>query len=124
MRRLFTLVTSSVLVASCAAGLPLSLAPKPALPTTEEVHAYVRTHWNDDWNWRFANGAGRSGEAVSLSNLGPVSCSYTYDFPDIARCQVQLTGRLGSGEKPTLIMHSHFERDATGKLVEAIVLSH
>jgi hypothetical protein len=116
--KLLALALSAFAVTSCAAQTARRTVVPPALPTSEELAAYVAAHW-DGWGPRFAKFSDRQGETATLVKVENLKCGYRYVTPE---CDFDVTGDFGPGDGATRTMSSQFDRDAAGQLVEVFVL--
>lgn len=92
----------------------------PALPSNDEVVAYVQTHWPSysERTLRFQN---RRGEAISLIRVDDVSCARYYGIPD---CRFTVTISIANAPPVEQRLSSMFDRYPDGTLFETIVLIH
>ena len=121
LARLILITLSSWSVVACAAMSPsgsdmANLAP----PSSDEVIAYVETHWSS-YSERTSRFQKRPDEAASLIDVRAVSCSDYYGIPD---CSFTVTVSFGEAPPVDQRLSSLFDRRPDGTLFETIVLIH
>lgn len=122
VRTLIPVALSGCLIAGCTgtATHRAPVAPARAVPTSEEVVAYVQTHWSS-YSERTARFQQRPNDIVSLIGVRDVSCGSYYGFPE---CRFTVTVSIDGGSPVDQRLSSQFDRRPDGKLFETIVLIH
>jgi hypothetical protein len=121
LARMILITLSSCSVVACAATSPKgSDWANPTPPSSEEVIAYVETHWSS-YSQRTARFQQRPDEAASLIDVRAVSCSDYYGIPD---CSFTVSVSFGEGPPVDQRLSSLFDRRPDGTLFETIVLIH
>lgn len=121
LARLVLIALSCCPVVACAAISPSgSDRANPVPPSSDEVIAYVETHWSS-YAERTSRFQRRPDEAASLIDVRAVSCGDYYGIPD---CSFTVTVSFGEGPPVDQRLSSLFDRRPDGKLFETIVLIH
>lgn len=119
LARLILITLSSCPVVACAAMSPTgSDVANPAPPSSDELIAYVETHWSS-YSERTSRFQQRPDEAASLIDVRAVSCSDYYGIP---HCSFTVTVSFGEGPPVDQRLSSLFDRLPDGTLFETIVL--
>ena len=109
------------LLSACAPIAPnVAEVPNPAVPSSDEVIAYVQTHWSS-YSERTSRFQQRPDEAASFIGVRDVSCGRYYGIPD---CSFTVTVSFGGGSIVDQRLSSLFDRRPDGALFETIVLIH
>ena len=116
---LITLLSCSV-VACAAMSLQRVGHGEPPSPSSDEVIAYVETHWSS-YSERTSRFQQRPNEVASLIDVRAVSCGTFYG---ISECSFTVTVSFGGGPTVDQRLSSQFDRHPDGKLFETIVLIH
>lgn len=109
------------IAAAIALTAGAALADDPVrMPTADQVAAYVRDSWRNEYALRFSRLSGESREADLLS-VKDVTCRDYFGRPD---CSFLITAGLADGRERSLPMSATFEWTREGSLEEVIVLIH
>ena len=121
LARLILITLSSCSVVACAAMSPKgSDWANPTPPSSDEVIAYVETHWSS-YSERTSRFQQRPDEAALLIDVRAVSCRDYYGIPD---CSFTVTVSFGEGPPVDQRLSSQFDRRPDGTLFEIILLIH
>lgn len=121
-RRSMLALWSCWLLSACAASVHdvADVLPNPAVPSNDEVIAYVQTNWSS-YSERTSRFQRRPDEAASLIDVRAVSCGTYYGIPE---CSFTVMVSFGGGPTVDQRLSSQFDRYPDSKLFETIVLIH
>ena len=91
------------------------------LPTSEEVIAYIRDHWEDDYGKRFARFSSRPNDNAELIEIGDVACDYYLVTP---QCAFEVNAKFTDENPQRIPMVEQFGWDSDGHLTGVIVMYH